>query len=47
MTNIGKFDVTCKTCGSKNVDLSGYSGQNYVFGCLTCMDCNEEEEKEY
>lgn len=46
MTNIEKFDVTCKSCGSKNVELSGYCGQNYGFGYLTCLDCKEEEEQQ-
>ena len=45
MTNIENFDVTCKKCGSKNVVLSGYCGQNVGFGYLTCSDCKEEEEK--
>lgn len=43
MTNIISFDVTCKECGSKNVDLWGHCGQNEGFGSLECNDCNVED----
>jgi len=45
--NIEKFDVTCKKCGSTNVQLSAYCGQNIGFAYLTCLDCEEEEEERY
>lgn len=38
-----KFDIVCKKCGSKDVSLWGYCGQNYGEGVLTCNSCNEEE----
>jgi hypothetical protein len=45
--NIQQFNVTCKNCGSKNVTLSGYCGQNTGFGYLNCQECpNEEESKD-
>jgi hypothetical protein len=40
------FDVTCKQCGSKNVSLSGYCGQNSGYGYLNCDDCPNEESSE-
>lgn len=43
MTNIEKFDVTCKNCGSKNIELEGYCGQNVGFGTLICLGCEQEE----
>lgn len=45
MGNIEKFVVTCKKCGSTNVDLSAHCGHNTGFAYLTCFDCNEEEEE--
>lgn len=44
MSNIEKFDITCKFCGGKNVELSGHSGESYSVGYLNCSDCGEEEE---
>lgn len=43
MSNIEKFDVTCKNCESKNVELAGYNGQGMGFGTLECQDCKQEE----
>jgi len=42
-SNIECFDVTCKACGSKNVTMWGYCGQNTGFGGLECNDCKAEE----
>jgi ribosomal protein S27E len=46
MSNIENFRVICNKCGGEDVDLSGYCGQNYGFGYLTCNDCKNEEEAE-
>lgn len=42
-SNIECFDVTCKNCGSKNILLWGYCGQNRGFGSLECAECKSEE----
>jgi ribosomal protein S27E len=44
--NIQQFNVSCKKCGSTNVSLSGYCGQNTGFGYLNCEDCPNEESSE-
>lgn len=41
--NITEFDVTCKRCGSKDVSLIGYCGQNRGYGTLECENCKAEE----
>ena len=36
--------MICNNCGSKNVDLIGYCGQNTGYGILVCNDCKTEED---
>lgn len=43
MTNIESFEVTCKNCGSRNVELLGHCSQNMGFGSLECQDCKAED----
>lgn len=38
-----KFEVTCKECGSTDVGIMGYCGQNYGEGVLYCNNCDNEE----
>lgn len=48
-TPFGDFDVICKKCGSKNIDLDNSLGFSYTSGewgslDLQCMDCNNNME---
>lgn len=44
ISNVKKFNITCNSCGSKNVKLSSYCNQDISYGYLTCLDCKDEEE---
>jgi hypothetical protein len=48
-TPFGEFDVICKECGSRNVNLEnsiGWSAESSGWGSidLYCMDCNNRIE---
>lgn len=43
MGNIDGFNISCKNCGSKDVELLGYNGQGMGFGVLECQECKQEE----
>lgn len=45
----GNFEIVCKKCGSKNIDLENSLGFSELSGCwgsidLMCMDCENRQE---